>query len=160
MIQQLYNLNNGIIGAEYSSSQTHIICPYEIPWNYITECVCRSGIVSSTDILSNNGNKLSQTTLKTMFTLLYTNLYNSPVVIQNTQLPNTQILQNSIFYILKVANQVYEDILIKINFYTTSKNYCDKPYMAVSNLPHLYELYRNYYNNQVYVNSQTHNSIL
>jgi hypothetical protein len=160
LIKQLLSLNKHILIAEYASGESKVINSFTIPWNYVTECVCASGIVQSTDILSNNGLPLALTTLKNMFTLLNTDLYKSPKVLKNTAIPNTKLLNNSIFYILHITNQVYEDILIKINFYITNKYYCELDYMSLSNLPKLYELYINYYNNQIYVNNQTHNSIL
>jgi len=160
LIQQLCKLNTNIIAAEYALGKSKQFCSYQVPWNYTTECVCASGIVSSTDIFGNNSKSITSATLKNMFTLLYTNLFNSPTLLQNTGITDVNLLNNSIFYILQVSNKVYEDILIKIDFYTTNKYYCDKNYMAVSNLPLLYELYTNYYNNQIYVNSQTNNSPL
>jgi hypothetical protein len=160
LIQQLCKLSSNIAAAEYATSNSQQFCPYEVPWNYTVECVCASGIVSSTDIFGNELKLLTKLTLRNMFILLYTNYFKSPTLLQNTGLKNVRLLNNSIFFILHVSNQVIEDILIKIDFYITNKYYCDKDYMSVSNLPLLYELYTNYYNNQIYVNSQTNNSPL
>lgn len=160
LIQQLVAFNKIILTAEYASGESNVINSYIIPWNYVTACVCASGIVQNTDILSNNGVPLGLTTLNNMFTLLYSKLFDSNLVLRNTGIPNKKILRNSIFYILEIVNQVYEDILIKIQFYTTQKYYCEKEYMSITKLPQLYELYTNYYNNQVYVNSQQNVAIL
>jgi hypothetical protein len=159
LIRQLLKLNYKINLAEYAEGQSQIIKPFTIPWNYTTHCTDTNGIINQTDIFGNDGLSLNITTLKNMFSLLNSNTYTLGIVLQNTTITNLSLLENSIFNVLKITNEVYQDILVKINFYTLGKCYIDKDYMALTNLPELYELYTNYYNNQIYVNSQVNLSV-
>lgn len=62
---------------------------------------------------------------------------------------STQIIDNSIFRILDYALQVYNDIILKINYYLKNLDYCEKDYMNINNIPKVYDIYNNFYKNQL-----------
>jgi hypothetical protein len=59
------------------------------------------------------------------------------------------IIDNSIFRILEYALNVYNDVLLKINYYLKNTDYCDKDYMNINNIPKVNYIYNNFYNNEL-----------
>ena len=50
--------------------------------------------------------------------------------------------------------EVYQDILLEIQTFMEGGVYCKKDYMNINNIPILIKLYKNFYNNQIYVLSK------
>lgn len=61
----------------------------------------------------------------------------------------SEILDNSIFRIIQYAVNVYNDVLLKINYYLKNADYCDKDYMNINNISKVNYIYDNFYNNQL-----------
>ena len=157
LLVQLLNLNVAINNASFASSLSKIIKPFKIPWNYTSGCTYLSSNVIGTNInnaaiQSNNMPALQQFDLTTLYNIKFNKYFIGSSPSNTTKI--TKILKyNNIFTILNFASEVFEDILIQIQFFIQSKEYCPKYYMSIDNIPTLVEYYKNYYNNQVYVDN-------
>lgn len=59
---------------------------------------------------------------------------------------------------LQYVSQVFEDVILKLQYFINDTEYCDKPYMNINNIPELLKLYKKFYENQVATNLKGFNN--
>lgn len=150
---ELIELYNYSTYAYNANSKSTIIAPYTIPWNYTTGCTSVTGQIDKTNIVGNNQSVLTPTELTTIYSIFSNAIYLNNIKNKNTT--DGIIANNSIFNILNIAYEVYQDVLLQIQYFIENKTYCEKSYMSIANIPLLIKLWKNYYNNQVYAESQS-----
>jgi len=152
MLVQLLNFNYNLLKSVNYINSSKINCSYVIPWDYTTECYD----INTQYIIENIFNLNNIITSSTFYNLntIQNSYYN---IFTNTNINSNDILfvfKSNILIILQYANEVYRDILNKIDYLIRNVQYCDKDYMNINNIPILIGLYNNFYNNQLYVNQK------
>jgi hypothetical protein len=156
ILYQLINFNNYLNKCANAVNGSEIINSFTIIWDFTTTCLCYSLNISDTYI---EGNQYGNTNVSNSYgDLIYNvkNKFNNNNII-TTSVPSSVIenlSKNNFFIVLKYALEVFQDILLKIQYYIQNIEYCEKDYMNKNNLPILLSMYKNYYNNQVYTNSK------
>ena len=136
---------------------------FNINWEFTQGCINNSLYVKDTYI---NGNvkleyKLTSITAYNIYKInnILTsesnnesnNDFNNDLYIKNYI---DKILFSNLNYLLKIAFNVYQDIITEIQYRMNGLKYCKKSYMDKSNIPLLLELYKNFYNNQIESNKR------
>lgn len=150
MLTQLLRLNTYLKYTETTYTNEKVICPDIIKWDYTTSCVKNNDGKTFFVGVYNNNDIINSTTAEVLNYLRGSNFNIFPpgdIINFNDILI---VYKYNIFKILDYAQEVYIDILIKINYFLTGKDYCNKDYMNNNNIPVLFELYNNFYNNQIY----------
>jgi hypothetical protein len=146
------------IKESYSiTNNNEVINPFYLTWEFNELCLCYSGNISNTYIVGNTNN---HTVLSNSYASLIYNIQNN---LQNTSIGrNSEVYNNSIFTIIQYVKEVFEDVIMKIQYTLHNIDYCDKEYMKISNIPVLVKLYNNFYNNQIYTNGKAlpNNSVI
>ena len=131
----LFNYMN-LVSNNYGSGRT--LNNYYLPWFCTTSCECLSASISETTINNNQGRDNILTTLDFLnIQKLYLNAYMYKFTL-----------------ILKISQEVFQDIIHQIEYYLNNKEYCLKEYMSIKNLPVLAHYYNNYLNNIKDLNSR------
>ena len=156
LLVQLLNLNYYLNYASIVHSNEKIINSYTVQWNYTSYCICYTGYIDDTYIIGDDNNIINGSFANDLNNIRYSNI-NTSINASGINTNNIITLspKNSIFTVIKYALDVYQDILLEIQYYMQNVYYCKKNYMNESNIPYLLELYKNYYNNQIYVNSRS-----
>jgi hypothetical protein len=154
MLSNLLKFNAVISNVSNLSNNQLLECAYNILWDYTTGCV-KSTTTTNNYIVGmyNNNNNVDQQTLNMLNTIRYSNFNNFNNFNNYNDINYNEILlvyKSNIFKILDYAQEVYEDILSMYDYMVRGKEYCQKDYMSVKNLPYLNSLYNNFYNNQIY----------
>jgi len=153
MLVQLLNLFKFINISNNLTNNSLIGSIFKIKWDCTLSWYCNN---NNTYIVGNNNNSiiLNYTDGSTLYNLYY-NIYNEEILNLFNINSNNSI---NILTILKYAVDVYQQILIQIEYYLQSKTYCLFDYMLPNNIPILFSLYNNYYNNQLKTNSKELNT--
>jgi len=151
MLVQLLSLYNFINKSNNFTKNSLIGCNFKIKWDCTLSCNCYN---NDTYIVGNKDNSLILNYIdgSTLYNLYY-NTYNIEILNEYNN-DDSNINNVNILTILKYAVDVYQQILIQIEYYLESKTYCLLDYMLSSNVPILFSLYNNYYNNQLKTNSK------
>ena len=116
------------------------ICNFIIRWESTHACICNDMSCNKITITGN----LDGT---------YNFPNNSAVLLGKyyikTQGSSDNFVNNSIFKILDYVLIVYNDIILKINYYLKNLYYCEKDYMNLNNIPKVYNIYNNFYKNEL-----------
>jgi hypothetical protein len=124
----LFNYMN-TVSNNYGSGKT--LNNYYLPWFCTISCECLNPSISDTTVENNT----SKTNILTTLDFL------------NIQKLYLNAERYKFTAILKIAQEVFQDIVVQITYYLEDKEYCLKDYMRVKNLPVLTEYYTNYLNN-------------
>jgi hypothetical protein len=140
MLFQLLSLYKYIGETNNANSSSLNLCGFNVIWDFTSGCNCTTIDLNDTYILGNFNYDfyLSQSN--------GLNIYKINNELQKN--PNTQNF-DTIFTVLRYAKDVFEDILLEIQYFMDNGLYCRKDYMLESNIPHLLELYTKFYNNQL-----------
>jgi len=156
LLIQLYNFNTYLNNSNSAENNNLLINNFTSDWDFTKSCVTYTKSESNVFTISNftkNTTLFDQGNANNLYSIR-----NSILYIYKSQSISTNgiiILQNeSIFKILQIVSQVYQDILEEIKFFFSKKNYCKKSYMYTYNIPILLKIYKNYYNNQIYTISK------
>lgn len=147
MITQLLAFTNYLSNSNNAVNNNININTFNILWDFTDKCLCYEGIIDDTYIAGNNNYDYNITNSYANLIYIINNLdYNIEDIDVFT---NKLIIKNNINILLKYAKSVFEDILIQLQYYISNKDYCEKDYMNITNIPTLLKLYKNFYNNQI-----------
>jgi hypothetical protein len=120
---------------------------FYVPWDFTYKCLCYEGILNDTYIAGNNYYDYNITNSYANLIYVINNLnYN----IENLDIILYDLfIKNNLNTLLKYVKDVFEDILMQLQYYIKGKYYCEKDYMSISNIPNLLNLYKKFYNNQI-----------
>lgn len=123
---------------------------FTVEWDCTLSCFCNNE--NNTYVVGNvNDNIIINYNDASTIYNLYNNAINQNILNTiNVDIINYNI---NIFLVLKYAVEVYSDILCQIDYFLASKIYCLQDYMNPSNIPILFSLYNNFYNNQIMTNN-------
>ena len=131
----LFNYMN-LVSNNYGSGKT--LNNYYLPWYSTLSCQCLNSSLSDTTVNNNEGRNNILTILDFLnIQKLYLNAY-----------------RYKFTNILKLSQEVFQDIIIQIEYTLNNKEYCLKDYMQINNLLVLSEYYKNYLNNIRKLNSE------
>jgi hypothetical protein len=154
LIVEILKLNGLLLRGVQSFTNNTVTYQYDIPWASIKACVCQDGILNNTIVipLIANLTRIEYLSITNFNTYSKTKHYNTknPVL--------TSLYDNSIYTIISAAVEVYQDILVQIDYYLHGKCYVPESYMSPSNIPNLIETYTKYYNNQLFIDTYDSNS--
>ena len=140
MIFQLLELNRYINVSNNANTQSQDLCNFKIIWDFTAGCNCPTTDFENGYIFGNFNYDyyLSQPNALNLYKI-------------NSNLEKNTITQdlNDIFTILNYTKDIFEDILLEIQYFLSDGLYCRKDYMLESNLPELFQLYNKFYNNQL-----------
>jgi hypothetical protein len=131
----LFNYMN-LVSNNYGSGET--LNNYYLSWFCTISCECLNSSLSTTTV-NNNQNKTN--ILTTLDFLNLQKIYLNPYQYKFTS-------------ILKISQEVFQDIIHQVEYYLNGKEYCLKNYMQLENLSVLSEYYKNYLNNIRKLNSE------
>lgn len=140
LLTELLSLNNYINNSINIATNNLSINDYTVLWDFTRGCINNSNDINNTYITGNFNYNYKITSLDSKY------MYKIKDYIQRYS--NSNIINNNIFTILKYAQDVTQDIMLKIKYYLTDGIYCDQDYMDIKNIPNLVNLYKNFYNNQ------------
>ena len=146
MLSQIVAFSNFLQVSSNANSLSLIVCSHRVLWDFTTECLNNNLNIEFTYITGNNNYDYQLTTTSAL------NIYNLKNILEELSIYDSNYLtfiENSIYGILKYASQVYEDVILEIQSYMLSKKYCRKDYMNVDILPSLFDMYSNFYANQI-----------
>jgi len=154
LLVQILELNGLLLKGVYSFTYNTVAPQYNIPWNAVKGCICNDGIINNTIIVPVIANltRVEYLSITNFNTFNKTKHYNT----QNPAL-NT-LYDNSIYTVITAALEVYQDVILQIQYFIQNKCYGLKSYMYPSNIPTLLESYKNYYNNQLFIDTYDSNS--
>jgi hypothetical protein len=156
LLVQLLQFNNYLKYATNAQNNQKTVANYIIPWNYVDYCICYTGYLDDTYVISNDNSTINETLAFNLNNIRYSSLDTKSTKNNiNTNGIVTIATSNNIYVILDYVLEVYQDILMEIQYYMGNIKYCKKDYMLKSNIPYLLELYKNYYNNQIYVGNKS-----
>jgi hypothetical protein len=140
MIFQLLELNKYISITNNANTESQDLCNFKIIWDFTVGCNCPTTDFENGYIFGNFNYDYNLSQANGL------NLYKI-----NSNLQKNKVTQNldNIFNILSYARDVFEYILLEIQYFLANGLYCRKDYMLESNLPELFQLYDKFYNNQV-----------
>jgi hypothetical protein len=154
LLVQLLKFNNYINESNYKDSNNQIINNFNLIWDYTSYCISYTDNINDTYIVGNTYNGILITQPNAQNTFYLKNNRNLSVFIDN--LDNLSTL----FTILDIASEVYSNILLELQYYMNSGEYCKEKYMYDINIPFLLRSYEIYYKNQEYVLSKNLDSNL
>jgi hypothetical protein len=156
LLVQLLEFNYYLNYATQAQNNEKIIPNFIIPWNYVDYCICYTGKIDDTYIISNDNSTVNESLAFNLNNIRYSSL-NTKITKYTINTNNivATASSNNIYVVLDYAIEVYQDILMEIQYYIGNINYCKKDYMLKSNIPYLLELYKNYYNNQIYIGNRS-----
>jgi len=154
LLIELITFNQYLTACYLSNNNNLIINNTNIKLDFIKSCVSYDNSTSYTIGNFKNNLTIDQSTGLNLYniknSLLYT--YNNDKLIISNGVITLQ--DNSIFKVLDIVNDVFQDIVEEIQYYFENKIYCRKPYMYSYNIPVLIKIYKNYYINQLYTNEK------
>lgn len=150
MLTQLLYFLNYLRNSNNTYTNEKVLAPFYVIWDYSTACV--KNLLDSTYFIGiNNYNNIIGVPTAQFIDFIKKTFFNN---FQDGNILNYNdiliVYKYSINIILSYANEVYEDILLQINYFLTCKEYCLKDYMNTNNLPILFTLYNIFYKNQIY----------
>ena len=147
MLTQMITFGNYLSSSNNAMNMNININTFDIPWDFTYKCLCYEGILDDTYIAGNNNYDYNITNSYANLIYIITNLdYNT----ENIKLFIYELfIENSLKTLLKYVKSVFEDILIQLQYYISGKDYCEKDYMNITNIPTLLKLYKKFYNNQI-----------
>lgn len=156
LLLQLYSFNTYLNNSNFADDSSLLTNNYTIGWDFTKSCVTYTE--PAINIFTTGNFTVNNVILNQTVALNLYNIRNSLLYFYKTQLITTNgfiILQKySIYTILDIVTEVYENIVEEIQYYFQKKNYCKKSYMYKYNIPVLLKIYKNYYNNQIYTISK------
>ena len=147
MLVQLLNFNTNMNNSTNKVNNQKLKSNFYILWDYTTGCVTKNNYIVG---IYDSNNRITQSTFYNLNYIRYSyfnNFQNGNFVNYNDIL---LVAKSNIYVILNYAQEVYTDILQKFDYLIRGAQYCDKDYMNIKNIPILVNLYKNFYNNQVY----------
>jgi hypothetical protein len=159
LLFELLSLNNYIIECNKTYSKSLNICDYKINWDFTEKCISYSNnedIIYTFGSFTEKNISINQYSGNQLY--YYKNsksyLYENESIVMN----GFFILKNySIYTIIDLAKEVYQDIVQEIVSFNKNLFFCKKKYMYKYNIPILLKIYKNYYNNQIYTISKSAN---
>jgi hypothetical protein len=154
LLIQVLELNALLIKGVHAFTNNLVIRNFDVPWNSVKTCICNDGIVKDTYVipLKVTLSRAELLSINNFITFDKTTHY-------DTQDPFLNVFySNSIFNVINAAVTVTRDTLQQIQYLYDNKQYNLKSYMLPSNIPKLLELYKNYYNNQINIDTNYSNS--
>lgn len=154
LINEILRLNGLLLKGVDSFINNTVAPQYDIPWAAVKACICNDGILNNTIIIPVIANltRVEYLSITNFNTFNKTKHYNT----KNPAL--TTIYDNSIYTVISAALEVYQDILLQIEYFLHGKCYAPKSYMSPSNIPAMIDAYTNYYNNQLFIDTYDSNS--
>jgi hypothetical protein len=148
LLIQLSNFNKFLNQSYNANANNLIINNFTIVWDYIQSCISYSEISNSN--IYTVGNFTNNTSIDQQIGLILYDIQSS--ITTSNYNPEGLILlqQNTIFTILNIVTEVFQDIVDEIKYFFENKVYCKKTYMFSYNIPTLIKIYKNYYKNQIY----------
>jgi len=150
MLSQLLYLAQYIEKSTVTYANEKVDTPFYVKWDYITGCV--KDIYDNTYFIGPyNYNNVINCNSAQFLNFIKNSFFN--IFPENDILNYNDILivyKYSINKIVGYALEVYQDILVQINYFLTCKQYCNRDYMNINNIPILFALYNNFYKNQIY----------
>ena len=151
MLTQLLYFLNYLKNSNSTYTNEQVVAPFYVTWDYTTACVKTLSETKYSFVGVNDYNNVIGIPTAQFLSFLKNSFFNT--FQQGNILNYNDILvvyKYSINMILKYVSEVYEDILLQINYFLTCKQYCSKDYMNINNVPILFSLYNNFYKNQIY----------
>ena len=139
LLNQLLSLNVYVNNSINVSTKGITINDFTVLWDFTKGCINNSNNINNTYITGNFDYNYKITSLDSQYMFKIKNYL---------QRNSNSIIKNNIFIILKYAEDVAQDIILKIKYYLTDGIYCDKEYMDLKNIPNLVNYYKNFYKNQ------------
>ena len=156
MLSQLISFNNYLEISNSADNSSEIINSFTLIWDFTEICITYTNSVLDTYIEGNNKNNLVVNSSYANLIYTFKNIINNKII--NIDNYDTYILnlfyKNNFFIVLKYALEVFQDILLQIEYYIQGFYYCEKEYMKISNIPTLINLYKKFYENQIYTDSK------
>ena len=151
MLTQLIYFLNYIKNSNNTYTNEQVVAPFYVTWDYTTACVKNIYTKKTFFVGVNDYNNVIGIPTAQFLSFLKNSFFN---IFPNGDILNYNeilvVYKYGINMILKYASEVYEDVLVQINYFLTCKQYCNKDYMNINNLPILFVLYNNFYKNQIY----------
>ena len=151
MLTQLLYFLNYLKNSNNTYINEQVVAPFYVTWDYTTACVKELGTTDFSFVGTNDYNNVIGIPTAQFLSFIKNSFFNN--FQQGDVLNYNDILvvyKYSINIILKYVSEVYEDILLQINYFLTCKQYCPKDYMNINNVPILFVLYNSFYKNQIY----------
>ena len=156
MLSQLISFNNYLESSNSADDSSEIINSFTIIWDYTETCITYTNSVLDTFIEGNNKHNLVLNSSYANLIYTFKNIINNKIInIDNYDIFILNLFyKNNLFIVLKYTLEVFQDILLQIQYYIQGIYYCEKEYMKISNIPTLINLYKKFYENQIYTNSK------
>lgn len=151
LLVQLLKFNNYIIESNNKVTLNEVFGNFLILWDYTGYCISYTEYISDTYIVSdtNKNNIITQP--------MGNNLY----LIKNGLLKRftnseLEVFKNikTIYTVLDYALDVYQDVLLELQYFINDLDYCPQSYMNIENISPMLEMYNIYYKNEEYVKSK------
>jgi hypothetical protein len=151
LIVQLLQFNNYVIQCNNKVSLNEVFGNFRILWDYTGYCISYTEYISDTYIVSdtNKNNLVTQPMGNNLF-LIKNGLLKR---FTNAEL---EIFKNikTIYTVLNYALEVYQDILLELQYFINDLEYCHQSYMNINNINPMLQMYNIYYKNEDYVKSK------
>lgn len=151
MLRQLILFYRYLYAASFYISNSEVTCDFIIKWESTHSCICNNN--TSCDKIVITGNLDGTFNFPINSALLLNKYYTK------TDNKSNEYTNNSIFKILNYASNVYNDILLKINYYISNLDYCEQDYMNENNISKVTNIYNNFYKNQLETLTFAENSL-
>lgn len=148
LLVQLLKFNTYINKSNYKSNNNQIINNFTIIWDFTSYCISYTQNIDDSYIVGNYANGLLITQNIGQDTFNLRNKANFLSVIDST------INIDTIFTILDIASEVYSSILLELQYFMNSTEYCQEKYMYAINIPFLLRFYEIFYKNEELVISR------
>jgi hypothetical protein len=159
LLLQLISFNSYITACYNTTLNNLVLENTTINWDFTQSCNTYNETDNyETDVYTTgnytvNNNIINNSTAYIFYTIKNSLSFSSNTT--NETINNNLVLQKySIFTVINIALEVFQDISEQISYYFQNKEYCKKSYMYNYNIPLLKKIYQNYYNNQLYTISK------
>lgn len=157
MLTQLMAWNRFIGESSTINTNGLTVEDYTVFWEFTTKCTCfTSDIINDTYLEGNFNYNYKVSNSAAVYINRVSNFLKQAGFLEySTSAATKLIIYNSFSTISIIAKEVYQDIIMQIQYYIKNEYYCKKDYMNISIIPELNTLYNNFYNNQIkaYYNS-------
>ena len=151
MLTQLMKCNVFLNKSSNINTAGLTVNDYIVLWEFTSKCTCfTSDIINDTYLEGNfNYNYRISNSIALYVNRISNFLKQSGFIEYSASALTKLVIYNSFSTISTIAKEVYQDIIMQIQYYIKDEYYCRKDYMNVSILPELNTLYNNFYNNQI-----------
>ena len=159
LLIQLIKFSNYITNAYYTYNNNLLLNDFIIGWDFTQSCITFNNIdIFTTGNYTAGINIITQNIAYNIYYSYFGTLYynNGRSNLNNETNPFITTQKYSIYTILQITMEVFNDITSEIKCYFENKTYCKKSYMYAYNIPILLKIYKNYYNNQIYTISKNY----